>query len=67
MNAKDKLISSLKLGVLFIGIAVAFSSCSTKVEKIEQERPNIIFLMDDQHRWDALGVENKAVITPALD
>ncbi len=23
--------------------------------------------MDDQHRWDALGVENKVVITPTLD
>jgi len=29
--------------------------------------PNIIFLMDDQHRWDALGVENKDVYTPNLD
>jgi arylsulfatase len=31
------------------------------------ERPNIIFLMDDQHRWDALGVVNPLVKTPNLD
>jgi len=30
-------------------------------------RPNIIFLMDDQHRWDALGIVNPAVKTPNLD
>ncbi len=30
-------------------------------------RPNIIFLMDDQHRWDALGVVNNQIITPTLD
>ena len=31
------------------------------------KRPNIIFLMDDQHRWDALGIVNPAVQTPNLD
>ncbi len=29
--------------------------------------PNIIFIMDDQHRWDALGFINPQVITPTLD
>ena len=33
----------------------------------ESERPNIIFIMDDQHRWDALGMVNSQVITPTLD
>jgi len=32
-----------------------------------KKRPNIIFLMDDQHRWDALGTVNPAVQTPNLD
>ena len=32
-----------------------------------KEKPNIIFLMDDQHRWDALGVLNSEVITPNID
>lgn len=30
-------------------------------------RPNIIFLMDDQHRWDALGRLDPTMKTPALD
>ena len=30
-------------------------------------RPNIIFLMDDQRRWDAIGRLDPTVKTPALD
>jgi arylsulfatase len=30
-------------------------------------KPNVIFLMDDQHRWDALGLVDSAVKTPNLD
>ena len=40
-------------------------------EKLDLEvavkRPNIIFLMDDQHRYDALGIINQQVLTPTLD
>lgn len=32
-----------------------------------KKRPNIIFLMSDQHRWDALGCINPLVKTPNLD
>ncbi len=32
-----------------------------------KKRPNVILLMDDQHRWDALGIVNPAVQTPNLD
>lgn len=32
-----------------------------------QQRPNIIFLMSDQQRWDAVGAVNPLVKTPALD
>ncbi|MDZ8275251.1 sulfatase-like hydrolase/transferase [Microbacterium aquimaris] len=31
------------------------------------QRPDIIFLMTDQQRWDALGVEDARVLTPHLD
>ncbi len=48
-------------------LLILFGSCSTEVKKGDQKRPNIIFLMDDQHRWDALGVMNEEVITPNLD
>lgn len=30
-------------------------------------RPDLVFLMTDQHRWDALGVQNPLVLTPNLD
>ncbi len=30
-------------------------------------RPNVLFLMTDQQRWDALGVNNPQVLTPHLD
>ena len=32
-----------------------------------KDRPNVIFLMDDQRRWDALGVVDGATKTPTLD
>ena len=32
------------------------------VKEKECERPNIIFLMDDHHSWDAQGVINKELI-----
>jgi arylsulfatase A-like enzyme len=33
----------------------------------EKKRPNILFLMTDQQRWDALGCVNPLVQTPNLD
>jgi arylsulfatase len=53
--------------LLVIGMALVFGACTSSQESKLPDRPNIIFLMDDQHRWDALGVENKAIITPTLD
>lgn len=48
---------------------LSFTNCQKqKTETKEKDsRPNIIFLMDDQHRFDALGMINKQVITPTLD
>jgi arylsulfatase len=34
---------------------------------VATDRPNIIFLMSDQQRWNALGCVNPMVQTPALD
>lgn len=51
---------------LLIAIAVNLTGCNSKTQP-KGTSPNIIFLMDDQHRWDALGVENKEVVTPNLD
>ncbi|HKL33929.1 MAG TPA: sulfatase-like hydrolase/transferase, partial [Tangfeifania sp.] len=55
------------IGILLSGTVMIFNCCSSSVETKNEKRPNIIFLMDDQHRWDALGVENPEVITPTLD
>jgi arylsulfatase A-like enzyme len=49
--------------VLIFGILVSLYACAIK----ENNRPNIIFLMDDQRRWDALSLLNDEVITPHLD
>lgn len=32
-----------------------------------QNRPNIIFLMDDQHRWDAFSFIDGKTLTPTID
>jgi arylsulfatase A-like enzyme len=52
-----------------IGIAclILLTACSGGTGKQDKDPPNIIFLMDDQHRWDALGVIDPGVITPNLD
>lgn len=34
---------------------------------MERKRPNILFLLTDQQRWDALGLRNAAIHTPNLD
>jgi arylsulfatase A-like enzyme len=34
---------------------------------MSEKKPNIIFLMTDQHRWDGLGCLNPIVKTPNLD
>jgi arylsulfatase len=47
--------------------AVPASWAHTASAAATAKRPNIIFLMDDQHRWDALGCIDPAVKTPNLD
>jgi len=53
------------IGAAFVIIFLTFFlSCSEK----ETEKPNIIFLLTDDHRWDALGVMGNPIIkTPNLD
>jgi len=58
-----------------ITITSVISNCVARVAPPEESvrsasdrsRPNIIFLMDDQHRWDTLGIVNPRVKTPTLD
>jgi len=53
-----------------IGLGVAATGLSPLAKAVRatlSQRPNVIFLMDDQHRWDGLGVVDPAVKTPNLD
>jgi arylsulfatase A-like enzyme len=53
--------STLGASMLFV------SGCLERAQRVFKKKPTIIFLMDDQHRWDALGFVNPAVQTPNLD
>ncbi len=57
----------IKITTLFI-VAMFVANCSPKEEKSEQERPNIIFIMSDDHAYQAIsaygyGLNN----TPNID
>ncbi len=71
MTLRNKILSrSLLLSGIYLLFAMAFlSACKPKTESKEEtkSKPNIIFLMDDQHRYDALGVVDSVLVTPTLD
>lgn len=49
-------------------LAMVLGCLATVVAAADQaKRPNVLFLMADQHRADVLGAVNKVAITPALD
>lgn len=60
---KEKIV----LMPLLVLMLCIMNACSGGKGGEEQGPPNIIFLMDDQHRWDALGCLNDQVLTPHLD
>ena len=42
--------------------------CSQALAETHSDRPNILFIMTDQHRWDCLGANgNRLIKTPHLD
>lgn len=62
MNDLGKYLSSGTLALA--GVAGLLAGCASQPEK----RPNIIFLLTDDHRWDALHCAGNPVIyTPNLD
>jgi uncharacterized sulfatase len=51
-----------------IACACAVSAAASWAVGAEAARPNIVFIISDDHRWDALGAAgNKAIHTPNLD
>ncbi len=66
-------ISSLTRSGIGLAASVTFGGASCARKKIsglqggKSKRVNILFLMDDQHRADAVSYENKWVKTPNLE
>jgi len=57
-----------KISYLFIGCSVLSGCISAKQELIKPGKPNIIFILTDDQRWDALGYAgNKIIQTPEMD
>lgn len=65
-----------RFALLFGSLAVvAFGSCASAAEKVSAlasltppARPNIIFILTDDQRWDALGAAGNPIVkTPNLD
>jgi arylsulfatase A-like enzyme len=54
-------------GVLAGVYALQLAGCGQPGVPRRSDRPNILFLMADQYRWDALGIVNPLVKTPNLD
>ncbi len=50
-----------------MGLTLAQSQKTANGADAAKKRPNIIFLMSDQHRWDCIGKIDPSVKTPALD
>ena len=60
----------LRSTAAFSSAAICASRLSAEAEAVrakDSSRPNIIFLMSDQQRWDCIGKINPMVKTPALD
>ena len=59
--SNQKILSGILVAT---ALPLAICSCTQKVHK----KPNIIFLLTDDQRWDALGVNgNKQIETPNID
>lgn len=61
-------LSSSFLRTLAFVAAIAGGTAQAGAESKAPEKPNIVFLISDDHRWDAMGVAgNTAIKTPNLD
>ncbi len=57
-----------KINAVVFLLILAFSSCERAKDKTDQLKPNIIFILTDDQRWDALGYAGNPIIqTPNMD
>ena len=58
----------IKFLLLLTALVVLAFAPMLKQKAKEETRPNIIFILTDDHRWDALGYQgNKIIQTPEMD
>jgi arylsulfatase A-like enzyme len=63
-NCRFKIMTVRIIHILFIAVTSILISCSVK----KAENPNIIFILTDDQRWDALGYAGNNIIqTPEMD
>lgn len=56
-----------RLSILFSSLLVGLFSCQTQ-EEVKSERPNIIFIMSDDHAYQAISAyDNRLIETPNID
>lgn len=51
----------------FILISVCLFGCNTQTNETETTKPNVLFVLADDHRWDLLGKTHPIIKTPTLD
>jgi N-acetylglucosamine-6-sulfatase len=71
-TSRPALVPIARGGVLVAGLLLAAGMAVARAEperrSSEDNRPNILFILSDDHRWDALGAAgNPTIHTPTLD
>ena len=71
-KAKEATFTTMRLNTITTGGATLLTLCSASFpalcqHKQKAQKPNIILIMTDQQRFDAVGYANPVVITPNLD
>ncbi len=64
------MFATIAIGVAFCGLGTSFAGHTAVAErrKTNDDRPNIIFILTDDQRWDALGYAgNDIIVTPEMD
>ncbi|HZG32119.1 MAG TPA: sulfatase [Sphingopyxis sp.] len=58
---------SARIGVALLGVALALPAASAAAEDTKPKQPNIIFILNDDQRFDAMGFLDANVRTPNMD